>query len=45
LVDDNGRPVTAASIDDVAPQLEALYAEMRAAAIEPGGARAQRLYA
>jgi hypothetical protein len=45
LVDDNGRPVTAASIDEVAPQLEALYAEMRAAAIEPGGARAQRLYA
>jgi hypothetical protein len=45
LVDDNGRPVTAASMSDVAPQLEALYAQMRAAGIEPGGARAQRLYA
>ena len=45
LVDDNSRPVTAASINEVAPQLDALYAEMRAAAIEPGGARAQRLYA
>jgi len=45
LVDDNGRPVTAASMTDVAPQLEALYAEMRAAGIEPAGARAQRLYA
>jgi len=44
LVDDNGRLVTASSIDDVAPQLDALHAEMQAAAIKPGGARAQRLY-
>jgi hypothetical protein len=29
----------------VAEQLERLYAEMRAAGIEPGSARAQRLYA
>lgn len=44
LVDDNGRLVSASSMDDVAPQLDALHAEMRAAGIEPGGARAQRLY-
>lgn len=45
VVDDNGRPVNAASLAGVAEQLEALYAEMRAAGIEPGSARALRLYA
>jgi len=45
VIDDNGRPVNAASLSGVAEQLEALYAEMRAAGIEPGSARAQRLYA
>lgn len=45
LVDDNRRPVNAASLSGVAEQLDSLYAEMRAAGIEPGGARAQRLYA
>ena len=45
LIDDNRRPVNAASLSGVAEQLDALYAEMRAAGIEPGGARAQRLYA
>lgn len=44
LVDDNGRLVTASSIDEVAPQLDALHAEMQEAGIKPGGARAQRLY-
>jgi hypothetical protein len=45
LVDDNGRPVNAASLSGVAEQLDALYAEMRAAGVEPGSARARRLYA
>lgn len=45
VVDDNDRPVNAASLSGVAEQLEALYAEMRAAGIEPGSARALRLYA
>jgi hypothetical protein len=45
LVDDNRRPVNAASLSGVAEQLDSLYAEMRAAGIEPGSARAQRLYA
>lgn len=45
LIDDNGRPVNAASLSGIAEQLDALYAEMRGAGIEPGGARARRLYA
>ena len=45
VIDDNGRPVNAASLSGVAEQLESLYAEMRAAGIEPGSARALRLYA
>ncbi|MDZ7653355.1 MAG: cell division protein ZipA C-terminal FtsZ-binding domain-containing protein [Burkholderiaceae bacterium] len=45
LVDDNRRPVNAASLSGVAEQLDSLYTEMRAAGIEPGSARAQRLYA
>jgi hypothetical protein len=44
VIDDNGRAVSAASLAGVAEQLEALYAEMRAAGIEPGGTRARRLY-
>lgn len=44
VIDDNGRPVSAASLAGVAEQLETLYAEMRAAGIEPGGVRARRLY-
>jgi hypothetical protein len=45
LIDDNGRPVNAASLSGVAEQLDALYADMRAAGIEPGSLRARRLYA
>jgi hypothetical protein len=45
IVDDNGRPIHAGSLPAIAEQLERLYAEMRAAGIEPGSARAHRLYA
>lgn len=45
IVDDNGRAIHPGSMPAVAEQLERLYAEMRAAGIEPGSARAQRLYA
>jgi hypothetical protein len=45
IVDDNGRPVDANAHGAIAGELEKLYAEMRAAGIEPGGPRAQRLYA
>jgi hypothetical protein len=45
IVDDNGRPIHAGSLPAIASQLERLYAEMRAAGIEPGSARARRLYA
>ena len=44
LVDDNGRPIDAASLAAIEAQLQALIAEMRAAGIEPGGARALRLF-
>ena len=44
VIDDNGRPVNAASLAGVAERLEQLYAEMRAAGIEPGSTRARRLY-
>lgn len=44
LIDDNGRPVNAASLSGIAEQLDALYAEMHGAGIEPGSARARRLY-
>jgi len=44
VIDDNGRAVSAASLAGVAEQLEALYGEMCAAGIEPGGTRARRLY-
>jgi hypothetical protein len=45
IVDDNGRPIHPGSMPAIAEQLERLYAEMRAAGIEPGSPRAQRLYA
>lgn len=45
IVDDNGRQIHAGSLPAIAVQLDKLYAEMRAAGIEPGSARAQRLYA
>jgi hypothetical protein len=45
VIDDNGRPVNAASLAGIAEQLDGLYAEMTAAGIEPGSARARRLYA
>jgi hypothetical protein len=45
IVDDNGRPIHSGSMPAIAEQLEKLYAQMRAAGIEPGSPRAQRLYA
>jgi hypothetical protein len=45
IVDDNGRPVDANAQGTIAAELDKLYEEMRAAGIEPGGPRAQRLYA
>ena len=45
IVDDNGRPVDANAQGTIGAELEKLYGEMRAAGIEPGGPRAQRLYA
>ena len=44
LVDDNGRPIDAASVAAIEAQLLALIVDMRAAGIEPGGERALRLY-
>lgn len=44
VVDDNGRPVNAASLSGIAEQLEQLYADMQAAGVEPGSARARRLF-
>lgn len=45
IVDDNGRPVETTAHETIGAELEKLYEEMRAAGIEPGGPRAQRLYA
>jgi hypothetical protein len=45
IVDDNGRPVEATAHETIAAELDKLYQEMRAAGVEPGGPRAQRLYA
>jgi hypothetical protein len=45
IVDDNGRPVDSAAQGTIGAQLDTLYDEMRAAGIEPGGPRAQRLFA
>ncbi len=44
VVDDNGRLIDAAALAAIEAQLQSLLIEMRAAGIEPGGARAQRLY-
>lgn len=44
IVDDNGRPINDVSIDAIETQLQKLVDEMGAAGIEPGGARAVRLY-
>ncbi len=44
IVDDNGKPVQAASIEAIEHQLASLYEEMAAAGIEPGSVRARRLY-
>jgi hypothetical protein len=45
IVDDYGRPVDAGAQATIGAELDRLYEEMRAAGIEPGGPRAQRLYA
>lgn len=45
VVDDNGRPIDAASAAAIEQQLAELQAQMRAAGIEPGSRRALRLYA
>jgi multidrug efflux pump subunit AcrA (membrane-fusion protein) len=45
IVDDNGRALDAAAQSTIGDELEKLYDEMRAAGVEPGGPRAQRLYA
>jgi hypothetical protein len=44
IVDDNGRPVPSEAHLAVAPQLAALHEQMRAAGVEAGSLRAQRLY-
>ena len=44
IVDDNGRPVQPASLEAVERQLAGLYEDMLTAGIEPGSARARRLY-
>jgi hypothetical protein len=45
VVDDNGRPIDAQSVEAIERQLAELYEQMRAAGIDPGGERARRLYA
>ena len=45
VVDDNGRSVESVAQSAIEAELEKLMAEMRAAGIEPGSARARRLYA
>jgi hypothetical protein len=45
IVDDNGRPIHPGSMTAIAEQLDKLYVDLRAAGIEPGSQRAQRLYA
>ncbi len=44
VVDDNGAPIEPRSMDTIEAQLLRVYGEMRAAGIEPGSARARRLY-
>ena len=45
VVDDHGRPIAPGSIEAIEPALQALYEKMRAADLEPGSARARRLFA
>ncbi|UCG97296.1 MAG: hypothetical protein JSW31_17280 [Burkholderiales bacterium] len=45
VVDDHGRPIAPGSIEAIEPALGALYEKMRAADLEPGSARARRLFA
>lgn len=45
VVDDNGRTVEPGAQSVIESELEKLVSEMRAAGIEPGSARARRLYA
>lgn len=44
LVDDKGRPLTDAGLGTIRSQLQTVQATMRAKGIEPGGARALRLF-
>jgi hypothetical protein len=44
LVDDNGRPLTDAGLGTIRSQLQSVQATMRAKGIEPGSARALRLF-
>ena len=44
LVDDNGRPLTDAGLGTIRAQLQGVQATMRAKGIEPGSARALRLF-
>lgn len=44
LVDDNGRPLTDAGLGTIRSQLSSVQATMRAKGIEPGSARALRLF-
>jgi hypothetical protein len=45
VVDDHGRPIAPGSIEAIVPALQGLYEKMRAADLEPGSARARRLFA
>ncbi len=44
VVDDHGRPIAPGSIEAIERPLQSLYEQMRAADIEPGSPRAQRLF-
>ncbi len=44
VVDDNGAPIETRSVDAIEAQLGKVYADMQAAGVEPGSARARRLY-
>jgi hypothetical protein len=44
VVDDNGHVIDAPSLDAIEAQLVQVYEDMRGAGIEPGSARARRLY-
>ena len=45
VVDDHGRPLLPAAVEAIEPALQSLYERMRAADLEPGSARACRLFA